>query len=214
VALAFAFGMAVTGTITIATLLYFYVARSTRKTPLWMLIAGATVLLAVDLLFVAAYLTKLVRGAWLPLLIGLTAFTVMTTWQRGREIVTTARKTQEGPLREFVEKLPTGKALIRRVPGTAIFLYRGKETAPLALRANVEHNHVRHEHIVIMSIETAPVPRVPASERIAVDGLGDPEDGILHVTARYGYMETTNVPAALRTLERARTLGELDLQDG
>ena len=92
VALAFAFGMAVTGTITITTLLFFYVARSKWKTPLWILIGGATALLAVDLLFVAANLTKLVHGAWLPLLIGLTAFTIMTTWQRGREIVTAARK--------------------------------------------------------------------------------------------------------------------------
>jgi KUP system potassium uptake protein len=213
VALAFAFGMAVTATITITTLLFFYVARSTWKTPLWMLIAGATALLALDLLFVAANLTKLVHGAWLPLLIGLTAFTVMTTWQRGRAIVTTARQAREGSLREFVEKLRTGKALIRRVPGTAIFLNRGKETAPLALRANVEHNHVRHEHIVILSIETQPVPRVPASERITVDGLGHPEDGILHVTARYGYMDTPDVPAALRTLERTQTEGELDLHD-
>ncbi len=213
VALAFAFGMAVTGTITITTLLFFYVARFKWKTPLWILIGGATALLAVDLLFVAANLTKLVHGAWLPLLIGLTAFTVMTTWQRGREIVTTARKTQEGSLRDFVEKLRTGKALIRRVPGTAIFLNRGKETAPLALRANVDHNHVRHEHIVIISIETEPVPRVPASERITVDGLGHPEDAIIHVTARYGYMETPDVPAALRTLERAQTEGELNLHD-
>jgi KUP system potassium uptake protein len=213
VALAFAFGMAVTGTITITTLLFFYVARAKWKTPLWVLVAGATALLAVDLLFVAANLTKLVHGAWLPLLIGLTAFTVMTTWQRGREIVTAAREAQEGSLSEFVEKLRTGKALIRRVPGTAIFLNRGKDTAPLALRANVEHNHVRHEHIVIMSIETEPVPRVPARERITVDALGHPEDGIFHVTARYGYMETADVPAALRTLERAQTEGELDLHD-
>ena len=107
----------------------------------------------------------------------------------------------------------TGKALIRRVPGTAIFLNRGKETAPLALRANVDHNHVRHEHIVIISIETEPVPRVPASERITVDELGHAEDAIIHVTARYGYMETPDVPAALRTLERAQTEGELDLHD-
>jgi KUP system potassium uptake protein len=77
----------------------------------------------------------------------------------------------------------------------------------------VEHNHVRHVHIVIMSIETHPVPRVPASERITVDGLGDPEDGILHVTARYGYMETADVPAALRTLELTQTEGELDLHN-
>jgi KUP system potassium uptake protein len=94
-ALAYAFGMAVTGTITITTLLYFYVARLKWHTPLWLLGTGAFLLLGVELLFVAANLTKLVHGAWLPLLIGLTAFTVMITWQRGREIVTAERERRE-----------------------------------------------------------------------------------------------------------------------
>ncbi len=213
VALAFAFGMAVTGTITITTLLFFYVARSKWRTPRWLLAAGATFLLTVDLLFLAANLTKLVHGAWLPLLIGLTAFTIMTTWQRGREIVTAERQRREGSLHEFVEQLRDGKRLLRRVPGTAIFLNRGKATAPLALRANVEHNHVRHQQIVIMSIETEPVPRVPAAERMSVDDLGYADDGITHVTARYGYMETPNVPAALRTLDAAQTEGDLQLHE-
>jgi KUP system potassium uptake protein len=205
--------MAVTGTITITTLLFFYVAWAKWRTPRWLLIAGATVLLTVDLLFVAANLTKLVHGAWLPLLIGLTAFTVMTTWQRGRAIVTAERERREGSLREFVTNLRSGKALVRRVPGTGIFVNRGIQTTPLALRANVEHNHVRHEHIVIMAIETELVPRVPASERISINDLGYANDGIIHVTARYGYMETPDVPAALRTLDAAQTEGELRLHD-
>src|SRR6185312_9234581 len=94
-ALAYAFGMAVTGTITITTLLFFYVARWKWNVPLWLIGLGATVLLLVDLLFVAANLTKLIHGAWLPLLIGLVAFTVMTTWQRGRQIVTAERERRE-----------------------------------------------------------------------------------------------------------------------
>ena len=162
-ALAFAFGMAVTGTITITTLLFFYVARVHWRTPLWLVGIGAGVLLAVDLLFLAANLTKLVHGAWLPLLIGITVFTVMTTWQRGRELVTAEREQDEGSLQEFVDR--AARAASRRCsgcPGTAVFLNRGKQTAPLAMRANVEHNHVLHEHVVIMSIETEPVPRVPA----------------------------------------------------
>ncbi|MEU6721279.1 potassium transporter Kup [Nonomuraea sp. NPDC046802] len=210
-ALAFAFGMAVTGTITITTLLFFYVARAKWRTPLWIVALGATMLLAVDLLFVAANLTKLVHGAWLPLLIGLTAFTVMTTWQRGREIVTAERRRREGSLRAFVGRLRTGKAPTRRVPGTAVFLNRGKETAPLAMRANVEHNHVRHDQVLIMSIETEPVPRVPADRRIAVDDLGHADDGIIHVTARFGYMETPDVRGALAMLDPATVEGQLRL---
>ncbi|WP_265579761.1 KUP/HAK/KT family potassium transporter [Streptomyces spongiae] len=204
--------MAVTGTITITTLLFFYVARAKWGTPVWLLAIGATVLLLVDLLFVAANLTKLVHGAWLPLLIGLTAFTVMTTWQRGREIVTAERAREEGPLPEFIADLrrsEEGRTL--RVPGTAVFLNRGKQSAPLAMRANVEHNHVRHDQVVILSIETEPVPRVPAGRKVVVDDLGYADDGIIHVTARFRYMETPDVPGALAMLDPAQTEGSLRL---
>ncbi|WP_435281185.1 potassium transporter Kup [Streptomyces koelreuteriae] len=210
-ALAYAFGMAVTGTITITTLLFFYVARAKWGTPRWLLGVGAGVLLFVDLLFVAANMTKLVHGAWLPLLIGLTAFTVMTTWQRGRQLVTAERARQEGPLPEFIERLRSGDEPTVRAPGTAVFLNRGKETAPLAMVANVEHNRVRHDHVVILSIQTEPVPRVQADRRVAVDDLGYADDGIIHVTARFGYMETPDVPGTLALLDPADTEGPLHL---
>ncbi|HEY3686282.1 MAG TPA: potassium transporter Kup [Streptosporangiaceae bacterium] len=210
-ALAFAYGMAVTATMTITTLLFFFIARAKWGTPRWLIGIGATVLLVVDLLFVAANMTKLIHGAWLPLLIGVTAFTVMTTWQRGRAIVTAERERHEGSLRGFVEELRTGKPPVQQVPGTAVFLNRAKETAPLALRANVEHNHVRHEHVVIMQITTEPVPRVPADQRVVLDDLGYTDDKIIHVSARYGYMETPDVPAALRMLDPASTEGRLQL---
>ncbi|GAB3032361.1 putative potassium transport system protein kup [Mycobacterium bourgelatii] len=208
-ALAFAFGMAVTGTITITTSLFLFYARTCWHAPLWLIVPGAILLLSVDLMFFAANLTKLVHGAWLPLLIGLAAFTVMTTWQRGREIVTHARKEAEGPLREFVDSLADHEPPYARVPGTAVFLDRGKETAPLAMRANVEHNHVLHDHVVIMAIQTLPVPRVPDAERTEVDALGYVRDGIIHLTAYFGYMETPNVPATLRLLEPDETEGKI-----
>ncbi|MGW6792586.1 potassium transporter Kup [Streptomyces chartreusis] len=211
--LAYAFGMAVTGTITITTLLFFYVARAKWGTPKWLLAVGGGVLLFVDLLFVAANMTKLVHGAWLPLLIGLTAFTVMTTWQRGRLLVTAERERTEGPLPEFVDDLRSGKTSTRRVPGTAVFLNRGKETTPLAMRANVEHNHVRHEQVVILALQTEPVPRVPADQRVVVDALGYADDGIIHVVARFGYMETPDVPGTLAMLDPAETEGPLQLDE-
>jgi KUP system potassium uptake protein len=210
-ALAYAYGTAVICTITCTTTLFFYVARSRWGTPKWLLFTGATVLVTIDLLFVAANLTKLTHGAWLPLLIGLTAFTIMTTWQKGRQIVTAERDHEEGSLREFVDRLHSEELPVRVVPGTAVFLNRGRETAPLALRANVEHNHVRHQHVVIMSLTTEPVPRVPADERLTVDPLGYADDGITHVTVRYGYVETPNVPAALQILTPEQTEGELDV---
>ena len=209
-ALAFAFGMAVTGTITITSLLYFFVARSRWRTPVWLLVVGAVPLLSVDLLFVAANLTKLLHGAWLPLLIAITSFTVMVTWQRGRVIVTAERERREGSLREFIDQLHEGQLPVRQVPGTAIFLNRGNQTAPLAMRANVDRNHVRHEHVVILALITEPVPRIPPDERLIVDNLSH-DDGIFHVTARHGYMENPDVPALLATLDPSLTEGDLQL---
>ncbi|GLP76016.1 putative potassium transport system protein kup [Mycobacterium antarcticum] len=209
--LAYAYGMAVIGTITIVTLLFFYLARTRWRTPLWMVLTGGGALLFVDLLFLSANLTKLVHGAWLPLLIAVSAWTVMMTWERGRMLVTNARGKLEGPLREFVDGLDRYEPPLTRVPGTAVFLNRGKETAPLAMRANVEHSHVRHEHVVIITIETEPVPRVPPDERLEVDALGYSHDGIIHVTARFGYMEPSDVPAALRMLDPEQTEGTIDV---
>ncbi|HEY3737426.1 MAG TPA: KUP/HAK/KT family potassium transporter [Jatrophihabitans sp.] len=212
-ALAYAYGVAVTGTITITTILFFSIARGRWRVPSWVLIAGATVLLIIDLLFLAANLTKLVHGAWLPLVIGLFAFTVMTTWQRGRRLVTAQRKRMEGSLREFVEYLNTHPEVAEVVGGTAIFLNRGVDTAPLALRANVEHNHVRHEHVVIATVQVETVPKVSEAERIVIDDLGDRDDGISHITIRFGYTETTDVPAVLATLTPEQTEGRLDLDN-
>ncbi|WP_308121126.1 potassium transporter Kup [Paractinoplanes bogorensis] len=212
-ALAYAYGMAVVGTITITTLLFLYFARVRWHSPKWLVIGGGGLLLAIDLLFVSANLTKLVHGAWLPLLIGVIAFTVMTTWQRGRQIVTAERDKAEGSLREFVDELQTQKPPLTRVPGTAIFLNRGKQTAPLALRANVEHNHVRHDHVIILSIETLPVPRLADDQRIMIDDLGYAGDGITHVAARYGYMETPDVPHLLRMLKAEQTEGAISVEE-
>ena len=95
------------------------------------------------------------------------------------------------------------KPPLQRVPGTAIFLNRGKATAPLALRANVEHNEILHEHVLILSIDTTPAPHVPAEERLQIDDLGYKDDRIVHVTARFGYMDQTNVPDLLPLIRGA-----------
>jgi KUP system potassium uptake protein len=176
----------------------------------WLVVAGGGSLLTVDLLFFAANLTKLVHGAWLPLLIALAAFTVLTTWQRGRELVTRQRERDEGPLRAFIDQLHATKPPLPRVPSTGVFLNRGKATAPLALRANVEHNQILHEHVLILAIETMPVPHVPASERLVIDDLGYKDDRIIHVTARFGYMDQANVPALLPLIRKAEIESPLD----
>jgi KUP system potassium uptake protein len=212
-ALAYAYGTAVTGTITITTLLFFYLTRQQWRAPLAIVVAGGGVLLTIDLLFFAANLTKVVHGAWLPLLIGLTAFTVFSTWQKGRALVTRQRDHDEGPLRAFIDQLHAMKPPLPRVPGTAVFLNRGKATAPLAMRANVAHNHILHEHVLILSIEMRPTPYVPAAERLELDDLGYSADQIVHVTARFGYMEQLNVPSLLPMIREANSESPRDDHD-
>ena len=201
-ALAYAYGAAVTGTITITTLLFFYIARNRWHWRMRWVVLAASPLLVIDLLFFGANMLKFLHGAWLPLLAGLLVFIVMVTWQSGRGIVTAQRRANEGPLRAFVDDLH-GRGL-PRVPGTGIFLNRGKETAPLALRSNVEHNHVLHRNVVILSVETVPVPHVPPAERLEIDDLGYTDDQIYHVTARFGYMDPQDVPALLPLLGAQR----------
>jgi KUP system potassium uptake protein len=209
-ALGYAYGMAVTGTITITTLLFLYIARTHWRWPLWVVVGGGGLLLIVDLMFFAANLTKLIHGAWLPLLIGLVAFTVLVTWQRGRVIVTEARDKAEGSLVELLDEIVERNPL-PRTPGTAIFLNRGINSAPLALRSNVNHNHVLHEHVIVMSIDTVPVPRVPDADRMSVDDLGFHHEGIYFIAAKFGYMERPNVPKALRLIDPDTVDGPIDL---
>jgi KUP system potassium uptake protein len=197
-ALAAAYGMAVTGTITITTLLFFYLVRHKWGRPLWLVIVGAAFFLAIELLFLSANLTKLTHGAWFPLLIAVVVFTVLTTWQHGSALVTKRREQGEGSLQRFVDELHERRPPVHRVPGTAVFLDRGKTTAPLAMRATVRQSQVLHEHVVILSIETVPAPYVAAEDRVAIDSLGYTDDGITQVNARFGYMEEPNVPEVLR----------------
>jgi KUP system potassium uptake protein len=202
-ALAYAYGMNVCGTIMITTLLFFYVARRRWGVPRPLVVAGAVFFLSVEVMFLAANVTKIPYGAWLPLLIAVIVFTVLTTWQRGRQLVTAQREHDEGDLRAFVAELHEQRPPLTRVPGTAVFLNRGKTTAPLAMRANVEHNQILHEHVVILSLETQTIPHVAPADRIEVDELGFTDDGIVHVLARYGYMETPDVPDLLRRARKA-----------
>ncbi|GAB2984175.1 potassium transporter Kup [Nocardioides montaniterrae] len=208
-ALASAYGMAVTGTITIVVILFAYIAARTWRMPKVVLFPIVAVLLALDLLFLAVNLTKIPHGAWLPVVIALVCFTVMMTWQRGRELVTARRTVMEGRLTDFVTELQDpSRASV--VDGTAIFLNRGAQT-PLAFRANVEHNHVRHRNVLIVKIDIETIPRVAEQDRVVLNDLGYADDGITHVTLRFGYTETPDVPAALARLQADQTEGAIDL---
>ena len=196
--LASAYGIAVTGTLAVDTLLFFVVVRMLWGHPLWIVLAGGGAFLAVDLAFFSANLPKVVDGGWFPLLLALALFVVLTTWQRGREIMTARRTEAEGLLSDFVEEVRAMDPPVVRVPGTAVCLRPGKDTTPLALRENVDHNHVLHETVVVVTVETARVPHVPRSRRVEVDELGYEDDGILHLTLHFGFQDEHDVPRALR----------------
>lgn len=139
-----------------------------------------------------------------PLAIGLTMFAILTTWHKGHEIVTRNRIEHEGPLRRFVEEVRAMQPPVYRAPGTGVFLSTDRDTTPLALRASVEHTHVMHQSVVIVWIRTVNVPHVDPAERLIVDDLGYRDDGITHLTARFGFLDPQHVP---RTLALARQQG-------
>jgi KUP system potassium uptake protein len=193
--LATAYGIAVTGALLVDTVLLLVVAYRRWKWATWQLVLAAVAFGGVELAFFGANLTKVASGGWLPLLIAATVFLVMTTWRQGRETVVRNRRAKEGPLPAFIEEVRGGT--VDRVPGTAVFPHPGKDTTPLALRANVEHNHVLHEHVVIVSFRPEGVPHVEPAGMLTADDLGYTDDGIVHLTVRYGFFDTIDLPAAL-----------------
>jgi len=198
--LASAYGVAVTGTLAIDTLLFFYVVRNLWHKPLWLSAVGCLSFLLVDLTFFTANLTKIFHGGWFPLTIALAVYVILTTWQRGREIVTRNRIEEEGPLRAFVEELRELRP--SRAPGTGVFLNANPETTPLAMRAAVEHLHALPESVVIISLQVTNQPHVPIDQRLEIDDLGYRDDGILHITSRHGFQDETHVPKLVRAAAR------------
>jgi len=209
-ALASAYGVAVTGTFILNTILFLAVARLLWHKPKRLIALGASVFLTIEVAFFAANLTKIVHGGWLPLAIAVVVFTVLTTWNKGRERVTANRIRAEGPLRDFIADLDARDSPVRRVPGTAVFLNANPQTAPLALRANVEHNHVLHERVIIISITTERIPHVAEAERLSVDHLGNSDDGIIGLRVRCGFKDKADIPHSLH-LAVARNLLDTEI---
>jgi hypothetical protein len=131
-----------------------------------LVIVGAIAFLTVDITFFAANLTKVVHGGWFPLAIALIVFSVLTTWQRGREIVTTRRTQEEGPLRAFVEEVRGLDPPVARVPGTAVFLTRTERDVPPVMVWHVKHNRALHENLFVLTVRTGSVPWVKDTERL------------------------------------------------
>ena len=201
------YGVAVTGTFILNTVLFMAVARVLWRTRRSRLVPIGLLFLTVEQAFFSANIAKVEHGAWLSLAIGLVLSVVMINWRRGQVIVTRNRMAQEGSLNDFLDRLPTMDPPLVRVPGVAVFLNPSKDTTPLALRAEVEHTHTLHEKAVIVSIETVSIPYVDREDRFLVQQLGRGLFKVFHVNVRLGYHDKVDVPNALQL---ARKQGLLD----
>ena len=190
--LAAAYGVAVTTTMVITTLLFYFVAVHRWSWPVpWaaLLCAG---FLVFDLSFFGANILKIAHGGWFPILVAALVFTAMTTWKRGRQILVQGLRVTSTPLDSFLENLDAfGTA---KVPGTAVFMNGDPEGTPSALLHNLKHNRVLHERVIILSVITEEIPHVPPRDRTSTERLGE---GKYRIIVHYGFMEDPDVPQVL-----------------
>ena len=200
--LAAAYGVAVTTTMVITTILAYVVARDLWG---WGRISAAVLMgffLVIDLSFFGANIVKVPQGGWFPLVVAGLVYLLMATWKQGRRLV--AQRLQEGalPIEDFVRSLQPGSPA--RVPGTAIFLTTNTQGTPTTLLHNLKHNRVLHEQVVLMTVVTEEVPHVPQRNRVDIEPLGPPEKGFYRVIAHYGF---TQDPWAAQVMEALRDKG-------
>jgi KUP system potassium uptake protein len=207
------YGVAVTGTFVLNTILFLAIARSLWHMSWRKLVPIGALFLTVELAFFTSNLAKIAHGAWLPLIVGIVISVVMINWRRGQLAVTRSRTAQEGSLQEFLARLAREEPPVERVPGTAVFLSPGKETTPLALRAQVDHSGVLQDKVVIVTLDAVGVPQVSPEDRFVALVLGSGRFKMIHVTVRVGYSEEPDVPAALAMARKQGVLERnLDLE--
>lgn len=193
--LAAAYGISVTGTMVITSLMLVILVISVWKWARWLVAIVMGVLLTVELAYFGANLTKIVDGGWFPLLVGIVAFTLLTTWARGRYLVQQRLKESAMPMPVFIK---SACRTATRVPGTAVFMTSTPEGMPHALLHNLKHNKVLHERVIILTVVVEEVPFVDSAERLELTYLSE---NFYRVVLRYGFMEQPDVPAALMKIE-------------
>jgi KUP system potassium uptake protein len=191
--LAAAYGMAVTLTMLITTILFHYAARRLWGWARWQSLSVCGVALFVETAFFGANALKIAHGGWFPLVVGAVLFTLMTTWRKGRTLLWDRMRQAALPVDQFLASV--GRREIPRVKGTAIYLAGNPDGVPIALLHNLKHNKVLHERTLFLTILVDESPRVDDDDRMSVEEL---EEGFWRVRARYGFMEEPNVPNILR----------------
>jgi KUP system potassium uptake protein len=205
-ALAAAYGIAVTGTMGITSILFFVVVRQ-QGMATWKAGLLLALFLSVDLAFFGANLLKFVDGGWFPIVCAALVFTLMTTWKRGRMALAQSMADATLPIDLFLADLEVQKP--HRVHGTAVFMTSNPDGAPPILLHHFKHNKVLHERILFLAVTTTDVPEVPEAERFEVGEIGQ---GFFRVKLKYGFMQTPNVPQALRQAKERAGL-DMDLDD-
>jgi KUP system potassium uptake protein len=190
--LAAAYGIAVTGTMAITILLAFVVFRLVWGWNLLLSIVVTLFFLTIDLAYFSANALKLFQGGWFPVIVGILVFTFLSTWRRGREILFARLRPGTIPLAPFIQSIAVHPPT--RVPGTAVFLTTSQEGVPHALLHNLNHNKVLHERILLLTVVTEEVPRVPDPERVEVEAQ---EAGFYRMKLHYGFMDEPDIPKAL-----------------
>jgi KUP system potassium uptake protein len=193
--LAAAYGIAVTGTMTITTLLFANVALNRWQWPLWRVLGVTLLFLVVDLAFLGANLVKIEEGGWFPLAMALVVFTLLATWKKGRHFLILALRDSSLPLMEVIRDVDRRR--LYRVPGTAVFMTSDPDGAPPVLLHHLKHNKVLHEKVILLSVQAEEIPQVPERDRVEFKELGC---GFYQVIATYGFMESPDVPAVLQAL--------------
>jgi KUP system potassium uptake protein len=191
-ALASAYGIAVTGTMGITTLVYFVVLTRAWRAPLWKAAPLVALFLLFDLAFFGANAAKIVDGGWFPLAMALGIFTVMTTWKRGRRDLADSIKGNVLPLDSFLADIE--RTSPHRVKGTAVFMASSSAGTPPVLLHHFKHNQALHEQVVLLTVETVRIPEVPIDQRVKVSPKGS---GVYQVTVRYGFMQHPDIPRDL-----------------
>ena len=193
--LAAAYGIAVTGTMLIDTLLVGVLVLTIWRWPRWWAMPLLATFLVVDFAYFASNLTKVPDGGWFPLVIGLIGFTGLTTWSRGRALMQERLRESSMPIELFIKSAAKAAA---RVPGTAVFMTTSAVGVPAALIHNLKHNKILHERIMLLTVAIDEVPYVSDEDRIGVRDLGN---GFYRILIRYGFMQEIDIPAVLKTVE-------------
>ena len=192
-----AYGIAVTGTMFITTILFDVVARLRFRWPSWKATSLTTAFLIVDFAFLSANLVKVKHGGWVPLVLGAVLFMLMLTWKRGRALLNARLAEGALPIGLFLDGVE--KSSVHRVPGTAVFMTGNDDGVPPVLLHHLKHNKVLHERVLLVSVKTADTPETSAAERVRVMPLGH---GFWRVVASYGFMQTPNVPNVLEVVDQ------------